>query len=80
MSHMKEEAEKRLKNSYLLDAIIKKENITSTEEEAKKEIEKIAKEYNMTEEDVKNEIGGIRAMIHEVNVRKALEIMKSKKD
>ena len=77
MTHMKEEAIKRLKNTYLLDAIIKEEKIEATEEEAKKEIEKIAKNYNMTKEDVEKEIGGIKAMIHEVQVRKALELMKS---
>ena len=78
-NHMKEEATKRLKNSYLLDAIIKEEKIKSTEKEIKEEISKIAKQYNMTEEDVKHEIGGERAMEHEVNVRKALEIMKNEK-
>ena len=76
MNHMKDEAEKRLKNTYLLDAIIKEEKIEATDEEAKAEIEKMAKDYNMTEEDVKNEIGGMNAMKHEVQVRKALAIMK----
>lgn len=76
-SHMKDEATKRLKNSYLLEEIIKKENIKATDKEVKEEISKIAIEYNMTEEDVKHEIGGERAMTHEVEVRKALEIMKS---
>ena len=79
MNHMKEEATKRLKNSYLLNAIIKEEKIEVTEEEVKQEIEKIAKQYNMTEEDVQNEIGGKRAMEHEVKVRKALAIMKGEK-
>ena len=76
LSHMKDEATRRLKNTYLLDAIIKAEKIKSTEKEIKEEISKIAKQYNMTEEDVKHEIGGDRAMEHEINVRKALEIMK----
>ena len=78
MNHMKEEATKRLKNSYLLDKIIKEEKIKATKEEIKEEISKLAKQYNMTEEDIKNEIGGERAMEHEVNVRKALDIMKGK--
>ena len=79
ISHMKEEATKRLKNTYLLNAIIKEEKIEATEEEAKAEIDKIAKEYNMTEDDVKKEIGGISGMIHEVKIRKALSIMKGEK-
>lgn len=76
-SHMKAEATKRLKNSYLLEEVIKKEKIKATDKEVKEEISKIAIEYNMTEEEVKSQIGGERAMIHEVEVRKALEIMKS---
>ena len=77
--HMRDEATKRLKNSYLLDAIIKEEKIEATEEEANAEIEKLAQEYHMTEEDVKSQIGGMRAMLHEVKVRKALDIMKNSK-
>ena len=67
------------KNSYLLDAIIKEEKIEATEEEANEEIAKLAREYHMTEEDVKNQIGGMNAMLHEVKVRKALDIMKGSK-
>ena len=77
--HMRDEATKRLKNSYLLDAIIKEEKIEATEEEANAEIEKLAQEYHMTEEDVKSQIGGMSAMLHEVKVRKALDIMKNSK-
>ena len=79
LNHMKDEATKRLKNSYLLDAIIKEEKIKATEKEVKEEISKIAKQYHMTEEDVKAQIGGERAMTHEVEVRKALDIMKGEK-
>lgn len=77
--HMRDEATKRLKNSYLLDAIIKEEKIEATEEEANEEIKKLAQQYHMTEEDVKSQIGGMRAMLHEVKVRKALDIMKNSK-
>ena len=77
--HMRDEATKRLKNSYLLDAIIKKEKIEATDEEANAEIKKLAEQYHMTEEDVKGQIGGMGAMLHEVKVRKALDIMKSSK-
>ena len=78
-SHMREEAIKRLKNTYLLDAIIKKEKIEATEEEARDEISKLALEYHMTDADVEHEIGGMKAMTHEVQVRKALDIMGGKK-
>lgn len=77
ISHMKEEALKRLKNSYLLSAIIKEEKIEATTEEAEKEIEELAKKYNMTNEDVKSSLGGIEAMTYDIKVRKAIELMKN---
>lgn len=77
VTHMKEEALKRLKNSYLLSAIIKEENIEVTEEETTKEVADIAQKYNMTEEDVKSSLGGIDAITYDLKVRKALDIMKN---
>ena len=79
VNHMKEEALKRLKNSYLLSAIIKEENITATQEDAEKEIEEIATKYNMTKEDVEQSFGGIDAVIYDLRVRKAIDLMKSEK-
>lgn len=73
---MKTEAEKRLKNSYILNAIIKAENIETTEDEAKEEIKKMAEEHNTTEEEVTNAIGGIYYMTHDLSIRKAIELMK----
>lgn len=79
VNHMKEEALKRLKNSYLLSAIIKEENITATQEDAEKEIEEIATKYNMTKEDVEQSFGGIDAVIYDLRVRKAIDLMKDEK-
>ena len=76
VSHMKEEALKRLKNSYLLNAIIKEEKVEVSEEEALKEIKEMAIKYNMTEEDVKKSLGGIDAMIYDLKVRKVIDLMK----
>ena len=73
---MKAEAEKRLKNSYILNAIIKAENIETTEDEAKEEIKKMAEEHGTTEEEVTNAIGGIYYMMHDLSIRKAIELMK----
>ena len=77
VSHMKDEALTRLKNSYLLNAIIKEEKIEATTEEAEKEIAEMAQKYNMTEKDVKSSLGGIEAMIYDMKVRKAIDLMKS---
>ena len=37
----------------------------------------MAQKYNMTEEDVKSSLGGIEAMIYDMKVRKAIDLMKS---
>ena len=79
IEHMKPEALKRLQNSYLLNAIIEKEKIEVAEEEAKKEIEEMAKTYNMTVEDIEKSIGGINAMLYDLKVRRAIDIMKGSK-
>lgn len=79
IEHMKEEALKRLKNSYLLDAVIKEEKLEVTEEEVNKEIEDMAKKYNMTFEDVTQSIGGIEAMKYDLKVKKAIDLMKESK-
>lgn len=76
VDHMKPEALKRLQNSYLLQAIIKAENIKTTEKEAQEELTKMAEKYNMTIEDIKNSIGGIESLIYDLNIRKAIELMK----
>lgn len=80
VDHMKQEAEIRLKNSYLLNAIIEKEKIEVKEEEVQKEITEMAKKYNMTEEDVISSLGGKNAMMYDMKVRKAIDIMKEEKN
>ena len=57
----------------------KEENIDVTEEAANKEISEMAKKYNMTEEDIKTSIGGMDAMIYDLKVRKAIDVMKGEK-
>ena len=76
INHMKEEATKRLKNSYLLNAIIKEEKIEVSKEDAEKEIKDMAIKHNMAEEDVKQYVGGIEAMIYDLKVRRAIDLMK----
>ena len=78
LEHMKDEALTRLQNTYLIDAIINKENIDITDEESKKELASMAKEYNIMEEDLLNAIGGEEMFKHELKVRKVIDILKSK--
>lgn len=76
VNHMKKEAEVRLKNSYLLNAIIKEEQIEADEKEALDQIKDLAQKYNMTEEDVKSSLGGDDAVKYDIKVRKAIDLMK----
>ena len=76
VDHMKKEAETRLKNSYLLNAIIREEQIEADEKEADEQIKDLAKKYNMTEEDVKSSLGGEESVKYDIKVRKAIDLMK----
>ena len=76
VNHMKKEAEVRLKNSYLLNAIIKEEQIEADEKEALDQIKDLAQKYTMTEEDVKSSLGGDDAVKYDIKVRKAIDLMK----
>ena len=75
VDHMKKEAETRLKNSYLLNAIIREEQIEADEKEALDQIKDLAKKYNMTEEDVKSSLGGEDAVKYDIKVRKVIDLM-----
>ena len=48
------EAEKRIKNGLVLDAIAKAENFTVTDEEVEEEIKNMASMYNMKEDELKD--------------------------
>ena len=76
VDHMKKEAEVRLKNSYLLNAIIKEEQIEADEKEALDQIKDLAQKYNMTKEDVKSSLGGEDAVKYDIKVRKVIDLMK----
>lgn len=76
ISHMKEEALRRLQNSYLLNAIIKKEKIEITDKELDKEIKDMAKKYGATKEELLSSIGGEDAIRFDLMARRAIDIMK----
>lgn len=48
------EAEKRIKNGLVLDAIVKAEDFTVTDEEVEEEIKNMASMYNMKEDELKD--------------------------
>lgn len=77
---MKDEAKKRIQYRYLLREIIKKENIKITDKEAKEKIKEIAKQYNVTEEEILKEVGTLEAMKMDLAFQKAVELVKENND
>ena len=76
MKDIKKEAETRLKYRYLLEAIIKEEKIEIKDKDVDKEIAKIAKNYNVTEEEIMKEFGSKDVLKYNIAMEKALEVLK----
>lgn len=76
MKDIKKEAETRLKYRYLLEAIIKEEKIEIKDKDIDKEIAKIAKEYNVTEEEIMKEFGSKEVLKYNMAMEKAVEVLK----
>lgn len=74
---MKESASVRIHNTYLLNAIIEKEQINVTEEEVKAEIAKIAKKHNITEKEAEESLGETAKIMYDLKIQKAIDLMKS---
>ena len=72
---MEGEATKRVKYRYLLEAVIDAEKIEVTDEEAKEEEHNIAKEYNMTIDEVEKQID-LEMIKYDLKMRKAMNIIK----
>ena len=76
----KEEALKRIKFRLILEEIIKAEKIKVTDKEVEKEVEELAKKYNMTKEEVKKQYGeNLDYIKYDLEVRKAFKVVKGEK-
>ena len=73
---LKPQAIARLKTRYLLEEIIKVENITSTKDEIKAKIKEESGHYGMSEEEFVNAIGGEEMIKYDVEMNKAIDILK----
>lgn len=72
-----DEAIKRIKSRLIIEEIIKKEKIEVTDEDVDKECDEIAKQYNMTKEEVKKQYGdNLDYIKYDLEVRKAFDIIK----
>ncbi|MBU0278627.1 trigger factor [Gemella sp. zg-1178] len=72
---MKEEAERKIKTSFVLDEVSKVENIEVTEEDVTKEIQTLADAHSMTPEDVKKNLGTNFDIKSELIIKKTVEFL-----
>ncbi len=75
-SQMHDEAEKRVKLRFAIDAIIDLEKIDATDEEALKDAEEKAKKHSMKKDEYINAFGGLEMLKYDIKVQKVLDILK----
>lgn len=73
---MSEEALKRIKSRYLLEAVAEKEKIEVTDAEADEEAEKLATLYQMPKEELLKMFGGLETMKFDTKMRRALDLLR----
>lgn len=71
------QATARIKTRYLLEAIIEKENLETTEEEVDKEIKELAEKYQTTEEEILKHYAEKDVIKYDLTMRKALDVLKN---
>ena len=77
MENLKPQAEKRIQSRLVLEAVVKAENITASEEDVNKEIENMAQMYQMEVDKLMELVGEDekKAMAEDVAVQKALDLV-----
>lgn len=73
---MHPEAEKRVRERFLLEEIAKKEEIKVDKKDVKEETKKMAEAYQMKEEEFIEAIGGDEMIEYDLKMRKAIEKLK----
>ncbi|MCD7796285.1 MAG: trigger factor [Clostridiales bacterium] len=73
-ANFKEDAQKRVKTSIALKAIIEAENIEATEEETEAEVNRLAEQYQMDAEQIKKAVS-VDGIASDVKINKAFELI-----
>lgn len=73
------QAEKQVKMRLALEKVVELENIVPTEDEIEAQIEKMAKDYNITAEQVKNAVPA-KEIAKDLAVNKAIDLIKESAD
>lgn len=72
---MKEDAEKRVRVTLTLEAIVKAENIEVSDEEVEAELQKMAEMYGMTTDQIKQALGTTDTVKEDVKMNKAIQLL-----
>lgn len=75
-TQMTEEAKKRVTFRLVLEQIAKEEKIVIKEEEALEEAAKLAEKYQMAQDEFLKLFGGIEMVKYDLEMRKAIEVLK----
>ena len=76
LENLKPQAEKRIQSRLVLEAIVKAENIEVSEEEVTKEIEEMAKMYQMEADKIREMLGAeLDMMKMDIAVQKAVDLV-----
>lgn len=77
LEQVKPQAEKRIKSRLVLEAVAKAENLVATEEDFEAEVAKMAENYQMEADKIKESIGeeGKKQMMEDLAVSKAAEFV-----
>ncbi|CAM3933113.1 trigger factor [Lederbergia lenta] len=75
-AQMKVDGEQRVRTNLTLEAIAKTENLEADDEDVSKEVDKMAKMYNMPVEEIQNALGGnLDNLKADLKVQKAVEFL-----
>ena len=77
IKQMEPEATKRVKYRFILEEIVKLEKIDVTDEDLEKHADEIAKQYNISKEDLYKEYGNKENLRYDMKMQKALDVLKS---
>ncbi|OBZ12410.1 MULTISPECIES: trigger factor [Bacillales] len=75
---MKSDAEKRVRNNLVLDAIAKAEGITANDEDLNEELEKLSKAYNRPSEELRDifeKNGNLGSIQEDISLRKTIKFL-----
>ncbi len=77
-SQLHGDAEKRVKERLLLEEIMNVEKIEVTDKEANEHVKELAKQYNMSEQEIMQQYVNIENVKYDMKMRKALDVLKEK--